>query len=55
MVLSRKMFGKREIVFGDEALRNRLALELHKPFDKGKLKYTESLEKNPEEFKKSKK
>jgi len=52
--ISRKMFGKREIVFGDEALRNRLALELHKPFDKGKLKYTESLEKNPEEFKKSK-
>ncbi|MBW2062390.1 MAG: rod shape-determining protein [Deltaproteobacteria bacterium] len=52
--VSRKMFGKKKAVFGDEALRNRLALELHRPFDKGKLKYTESLEKNPKEFEKSK-
>ena len=52
--VSMKMFGKKKIIFGDEALRNRLALELHRPFDKGKLKYTESLEKNPEEFEKSK-
>ena len=52
--VSMRMFGKRKTVFGDEALKNRLALELHRPFDKGKLKYSESLEKNPEEFEKAK-
>lgn len=52
--VSRKMFGKKEVVFGDEAVKHRLALELYRPFDKGKLKYTESLEKNPEAFEKSK-
>ncbi|MBW2078069.1 MAG: rod shape-determining protein [Deltaproteobacteria bacterium] len=52
--VSRRMFGKREVVFGDEALRNRLALDLHRPFDKGKLKYSESLEKKPEEYEKAK-
>jgi len=52
--VSMRMFGKRGIVFGDEALRNRLALDLHRPFDKGKLKYSESLEKKPEEHEKAK-
>jgi len=52
--VSRKMFGRKNVIFGDEALKNRLALELHRPFDKGKLKYTESFEKDSEAFEKSK-
>ena len=51
--LSRKMFGK-NIVFGDEAIKDRLALNLFRPFDKGQLKYTDALEKNPEENQKAK-
>ena len=51
--VSRKMFGK-NIVFGDEAFRDRLALNLFRPFDKGQLKYTDALEKNPEENQKAK-
>ncbi|MCJ7593557.1 MAG: rod shape-determining protein [Desulfobacterales bacterium] len=51
--VSRKMFG-RAVMFGVEALKHRLALELYRPFDKGKLKYTDDLEGNPEEFEKSK-
>ena len=42
--ISRKMIGK-DVVFGEEALRHRLALELHRPFDKGKLKFGEAIEK----------
>ena len=52
--VSRKMFGKKQIVFGDEAIKHRLALELHKPFDKGRLKYSESKGQKPEEFEKAK-
>ena len=44
---------KKDIVFGEEALRNRLALELHRPFDKGKLKYTELTESSPGEVEKA--
>jgi rod shape-determining protein MreB len=51
--VSRKMF-KKDIVFGEEALRNRLALELHRPFDKGKLKYTDALQEDSKENKKAK-
>ncbi len=47
--VSKKMFGKRQVVFGDEALYNRLAVELHRPFDKGRLKYTGSFEENSKE------
>ncbi len=50
--VSMKLFGK-EIVFGDEALRNRLSLDLYRPFDKGKLKYTEAIDQNPEQHKKA--
>jgi len=49
-----KMFGKREVIFGDEAIKNRLSLDLHRPFDKGKLKYTDSLENKTKEFEKAK-
>jgi rod shape-determining protein MreB len=51
--VSRKMLGK-EVVFGDEAVKNRLALELYRPFDKGKLKYTDTPDERPDEFAKSK-
>ena len=42
--ISRKMIRK-DVVFGDEALRHRLALDLYRPFDKGQLKYGEAIEK----------
>ena len=51
--VSRKMVGK-DIVFGDQAIRHRLALELHRPFDKGKLKYTEIETTDPKEIEKAK-
>lgn len=51
--VARKMLGK-DIVFGDEAIKHRLALEMHQPFDKGQLKYTDALEKYPEENAKAK-
>jgi rod shape-determining protein MreB len=51
--VSRKMFGK-DVVFGDEVIKNRLSLDLYRPFDKGMLKYTDSIEKNVEEFERGK-
>ena len=51
--VSRKMLGK-DIVFGDDAIKHRLALDLHRPFDKGKLKYTELTETSPEAIAKAK-
>jgi len=41
--VSRKMLGK-DIVFGNEAFRHRLALETVRPFEKGALKYIEDKE-----------
>ena len=51
--VSRKMFG-REIIFGDEALKNRMALDLYRPFERGVLKHSDSPEKHPEEYDKAK-
>lgn len=51
--VSRKMLGK-DIVFGDEATKHRLALDMHRPFDKGQLKYTD-VAGDPEENAKAKK
>ena len=51
--VSRKMVGK-DIVFGDEAIRYRLALDLYRPFDKGQLKYTDVGDNDPEENAKAK-
>jgi rod shape-determining protein MreB len=41
--VSRKMLGK-DIVFGNEAIQHRLALETVRPFEKGALKYVEEKE-----------
>jgi rod shape-determining protein MreB len=41
--VSQKMFGK-EIIYGDEALQNRLSLDLYRPFAKGMLKFAEKEE-----------
>lgn len=47
--VSRKMLGK-DIVFGNEAFKHRLALETIRPFEKGALKYIEDKESGiPEE------
>jgi rod shape-determining protein MreB and related proteins len=39
--VSRKMLGK-DIVFGDEAVQHRLALDVIRPFEKGALKYADN-------------
>src|SRR6187431_290205 len=39
--VSRKMLGK-DIVFGDEAVKHRLALDVIRPFEKGALKYADN-------------
>src|SRR5260221_1873803 len=41
--VSRKMLGK-DIVFGDEAVKHRLALDTIRPFEKGALKYADNAE-----------
>jgi rod shape-determining protein MreB len=41
--VSRKMLGK-DIVFGDEAVKHRLALDTVRPFEKGALKYADNVE-----------
>ena len=51
--VSSKMLGN-GIVFGDEALKNRLAVDLFKPFDKGLLLHSNTADKHPEEHEKAK-
>jgi len=48
-MVSRKMIG-RDVVFGDEALKNRLALDVRRPFEKGMIKYSNMQDVNPVEF-----
>ncbi|HIJ67917.1 MAG TPA: hypothetical protein HPP81_05160 [Deltaproteobacteria bacterium] len=50
--VSRKMFGK-DVVFGDEALRNRMALDIFKPIEKGVILHSDDPEKKAEQYKKS--
>jgi rod shape-determining protein MreB len=47
--ISRKLLGK-EMVFGEEALKNRLAVDLYRPIEKGVIRYSEDSEKNAEEY-----
>ncbi|MBF0468657.1 MAG: rod shape-determining protein [Desulfamplus sp.] len=51
--VSQKMLG-RDIVFGDEALKNRLALNLYRPFDKGVLLHSDDPDRNKDEYEKAK-
>lgn len=39
-IVSRKLLGK-DVLFGEEAIANRLALEIYKPLEKGVIKYSE--------------
>ncbi|KWT94826.1 MamK family actin-like protein [Candidatus Magnetominusculus xianensis] len=50
--VSRKLLGK-DIVFGDEALKHRMSLEMHRPFDKGMLKISQDLDENSHEYRKA--
>ena len=52
--VSRKMLGK-DVVFGEEALRHRLGLNMFRPFDKGQLKYTDVAGTDPDANRKAKK
>jgi rod shape-determining protein MreB len=52
--ISQKLLGGKA-VFGDKALANRLAVDLHSPFERGILKYSNSPEKQPDEYNQSKK
>lgn len=47
------MFGK-EIIFGDDALKNRMALDMYRPFDRGVLLHSDSPDENREEYEKAK-
>jgi len=47
--VSKKMLGK-EVVFGEECLKNRLALNLFRPFNKGVLLHSDSSHDNQEEY-----
>lgn len=51
-VVSRKMLG-REMIFGDEALKYRMALDLYRPLEKGVIRYSDDPEKEAEGYKKS--
>ncbi len=53
--VSQKMFGK-DIVFGDDVLKSKMALDVYRPFDKGQLKYSEedsTIYKDQEKYQKS--
>lgn len=51
--VSFKMLGK-DVVYGEEALRNRLSLNLYKPFDKGVLLHSDQAEGHEEDHEKAK-
>ena len=50
--ISKKMFGRR-IVFGEEALKNRMALEIFRPFENGMLKMSKNMDEKSNEYAKA--
>jgi rod shape-determining protein MreB len=50
--VSRKMLGK-DIVFGEEALRYRMSLDLYRPLEKGVIRYSDDSAKDTEEHRKA--
>ncbi len=52
--VSSKMLGGRDVIYGEEALRNRLALKLYKPFDKGVLLHSDQADVNSKDHDKAK-
>ncbi|GFK92306.1 magnetosome protein MamK [Fundidesulfovibrio magnetotacticus] len=48
-MVSRKLIGK-DVVFGLDALKNRLALDVRRPFEKGMIKYSNMQDVNAAEF-----
>lgn len=50
--VSQKMLGA-DLVFGDEALKHRMALDLYRPLEKGVIRYSDDSDKKVEEYKKS--
>jgi len=50
--VSVKLLGK-DIVFGDEALKHRMSLDLYRPFDKGMLKISQDMDEKSPEYKRS--
>lgn len=47
--ISKKMFG-RNIVFGEEALRNRISLDIFRPFENGMLKISKTMDEKSSEY-----
>lgn len=51
--VSKKLLGGAEVVFGREALNNRLALDLYRPLEKGVIKFTADSQEATEQYKKN--
>lgn len=48
--VSFKLFG-RDVIYGNEALRHRLSLNIHRPFENGMLKISQDFDENSKEYK----
>ncbi|KJR44083.1 magnetosome protein MamK, partial [Candidatus Magnetoovum chiemensis] len=50
--VSAKLFGK-DMVFGEEAVKHRMAMDLYRPFETLKLKFSDGVKEDNEEYKKA--